>query len=453
MDWKKDYKVSDLFRRNDGQDGKDQPPAGPGGPAKSETSMWKKEIKFSGFFRRKRTENAPKEQLALPAPGDTLTEAPTAAGSQPAPSTPSDPPTEPGDSGSEHDAGTGAVVASAPTAEAPAEPAGEPEHAQVDQTAQAEEVADAVAAAAAAAAVAAAAAEEPVASGEAAAEVSTDASAETPSEPQAAPVAAETGKKERRFGRKQPKSPESGPARREHQPGPSAGHASGRRPARGGQLPQVPLMKALNLLPQDIKLPKTTLRPKVAQFAVLGVAALVAAGMAFFWWSENQRLEERRSTLEDKQAELALLQAEAEAPTDDDGTALAGEALSRATALSGAIDARVGWDRLLRELSLTLPDNVWFESMVTNNPNPAPQPGVEESVTAPAPLPVGPSTLTITGYAMTEDDVAQLLARLGVVPEFSGVQLEVATEDPDLTENVFSFTVIATMKPLPGGTP
>jgi Tfp pilus assembly protein PilN len=212
-------------------------------------------------------------------------------------------------------------------------------------------------------------------------------------------------------------------------------------------------MKALNLLPQDIKLPKTTLRPKVAQFAVLGVAVLVAAGMAFFWWSENQKVEDRRGILENKEAEIAALQAEVEAPAADDGTALAGEALSRATALSGAIDTRVGWDRLLRELSLTLPDNVWFQGMVTNNPNPAPQPGVEESATAPAPVAIGPSTLTITGYAMTQDDVAQLLARLGVVPEFSAVQLESAVTESLAEQNVITFSVIATMKPPSGGTP
>jgi Tfp pilus assembly protein PilN len=211
-------------------------------------------------------------------------------------------------------------------------------------------------------------------------------------------------------------------------------------------------MKALNLLPQDIKLPKTTLRPKVAQFAVAGVAVLVAAGMAFFWWSENQQLEERRSALEDKQAEVAALQAEVEAPVADDGTALAGEALSRATALSGAIDARVGWDRLLRELSLTLPDNVWFQSMASSGATPS-QPVTEDSVTAPAPIPIGPSTLTITGFAMTQDDVAQLLARLGVVPEFSAVQLESAVSEPIAEQDVVTFTVIATMKPPPGGTP
>jgi Tfp pilus assembly protein PilN len=212
-------------------------------------------------------------------------------------------------------------------------------------------------------------------------------------------------------------------------------------------------MKSLNLLPQDIKLPKTTLRPKVAQFAVAGVAVLVAAGMAFFWWSENQQLEERRSALEDKQAEVAALQAEVEAPVADDGTALAGEALSRATALSGAIDARGGWDRLLRELSLTLPDNVWFQSMASSGATPPSQLVTEDSVTAPAPLPVGPSTLTITGFAMTQDDVAQLLARLGVVPEFSAVQLESAISEPIAEQDVVKFTVIATMKPSPGGTP
>jgi hypothetical protein len=91
--------------------------------------------------------------------------------------------------------------------------------------------------------------------------------------------------------------------------------------------------------------------------------------------------------------------------------------------------------------------------MATNNPNPAPQPGAEESVTAPGPVPIGPSTLTITGFAMTQDDVAQLLARLGVVPEFSSVQLESSVSEPIAEQEALKFTVIATMKPPPGGTP
>jgi Tfp pilus assembly protein PilN len=432
MDWKKDYKVSDLFKRTEG---KDAPPA-PGEAARPEGSVWKKELKFSTLFRRKRS-TPPKQPLALPAPGDTLAEAPTPAAAPPVV------PVAP-----EPQAVVGEPEVSAPSSPAEDAPSGEamPADAPVDEPADVPapqqpepDAADLAAAAAVAATFAS--------QGGDAADPAPEQAEPTPAEPElpspedvpAAPAAAEGGKK-KRFGR-------------ERKPGPTAGNVSSRKPTRAGQLPQVPLMKALNLLPQDIKLPKTTLRPKVAQIAVAGVAALVAGGMFFFWWSENQRLDDRRAMLDDKKAEVAALQTNVEAPAAQDGTALAGEALSRATALSGAIDTRVGWDRMLRELSLTLPDNVWFASMTTASTAAVPAVATDESG-APVPtVPTGPTSLTINGFAMTEDDVAQLISRLGVIPEFSSIQLQVAAEEPDLTQSVFSFTVVANLKPLPGGTP
>ena len=442
MDWKKDYRVSDLFRRNEGKDA----PAAPGNVSRPDGSVWKKELKFSTLFRRKRS-SPPKQPLALPAPGDTLSEAPTPA--EAAPVIPVVP---------EPQAVVGEPAAPAPTPAAEAASGGNvvPADAPVDEAVDGPEpqqpepeAAGLAAAAAVAAAAAAQRGEAPAPAPEQAQPAPGEPEPSSTEDVPAAPAAAAGGKK-KRFGRNRDEAGASGP---ERQPGPTAGNVSSRKPARAGQLPQVPLMKALNLLPQDIKLPKTTLRPKVAQIAVAGVAVLVAGGMAFFWWSENQRLDDRSAMLEDKKAEVAALQADVEAPAAQDGTALAGEALSRATALSGAIDTRVGWDRMLRELSLTLPDNVWFASMTTTTAAGVPAVATDESG-APVPvIPTGPSSLTINGFAMTEDDVAQLIARLGVIPEFSSIQLQVAAEEPDLTQSVFSFTVVANLKPLPGGTP
>jgi Tfp pilus assembly protein PilN len=208
-------------------------------------------------------------------------------------------------------------------------------------------------------------------------------------------------------------------------------------------------MKALNLLPQDIKLPKTTVRPWVAYAAVGAVALLVGGGMGFLYLNETQHIADRESTLEDMEAQLAALEAEAaQAQADSaDGSALAGEALTRATALSFALDGRRGWDRLLRELSLTLPDNVWFSSMVSAMSTPAPvlptAPAVATTPVAPAPV---TSSMTITGYALTQEDVAQLLARLEVVPEFSSIQLESATQTEIGEQSVIEFSVIGALK-------
>ena len=54
--------------------------------------------------------------------------------------------------------------------------------------------------------------------------------------------------------------------------------------------------------------------------------------------------------------------------------------------------------------------------------------------------------MTITGYALTQEDVAQLLARLEVVPEFSSIQLESATQTEIGEQSVIEFSVIGALK-------
>jgi Tfp pilus assembly protein PilN len=460
MDWKKEYKVSDLFKKDDADKGSaEQPPQRPAQPApvdenvwkkevklgsifrrgdasegattgrpsepQSEQSMWKKEIKLSSLFRR-RKEQPPKRQLALPAPGDTLPEAPTGpVASHPYPTqaapAPPEPPGEPAE-----------PAPAAPTVEVPAAAAAAGEQAAGDPTPTAPVPAPDPADVAEPASEPA-----PVPQPEPAAEPQAGATAPAPKQP--------FWKKD--AGRKE--STRSGPERREKQEQPKAGRPAERKPKGAGQLPQVPLMKALNLLPQDIKLPKTTVRPWVAYAAVGAAALLVAGGMGFLYMNEREHLADRESTLEDMDAQLATLEARAAQAQSEstNGSALVGEEQTRATALAFALDGRRGWDRLLRQLSLTLPENVSFKSMASASSVPQPVLPVEAGAT---PTPVAPtpasSTLTITGYALSQGDVAQLLARLEVVPEFESIRLESATRTQVESQYVIEFSVIGQLK-------
>ena len=62
--------------------------------------------------------------------------------------------------------------------------------------------------------------------------------------------------------------------------------------------------------------------------------------------------------------------------------ALAADKQARVTALSAALTRRVAWDRVFRELSLVLPDDVWLVTVSAKAPVP--------SSTAVAPAPAGP---------------------------------------------------------------
>ena len=91
--------------------------------------------------------------------------------------------------------------------------------------------------------------------------------------------------------------------------------------------------------------------------------------------------------------------------------------------LGTALGNRIAWDRVLREVSLVLPEDVWLETMSTNGPDPA---------AAATPPPPGQAlspggAFSITGYTYSHDGVARLLARLSVIPHLEDVKLGSST--------------------------
>ena len=141
-------------------------------------------------------------------------------------------------------------------------------------------------------------------------------------------------------------------------------------------------MRAINLLPRD---DARRGRPQKTQWIVLVpvvLAVLLAAVLSAMFLSAS-------GTVKDKQAELATLQDELHAiPTPDASrvktqTALAADKQARVTALSGALSRRVAWDRVFRELSLVLPNDVWLATISAKAPVPS------STAAAPAPVAAG----------------------------------------------------------------
>ena len=431
--WKKDVNLSSLFKRPKAE----KQPSDVTAPGKSEEggSVWKKELKLPSLFKRRKPAQQPKPQLALPAAGDATPDSPLPAPPAAAAASAVDPgnpdagaamgaPGElPADGADTDAAASDPVVADAmPGAVPPEDAAGDPGASQ--PTADAASVAAAAAGVAAAAAVQGSAGPAP----EAGATLANGAPAE--------PVVDEAPQAAQRKGGVFKK--DKGPERGENRGGPGA------KPPRG-KLPEVPLMRSLNLLPQDIKLAKRTVRPGFVHAAIAVVALLVAGGMGFLYHAQTQQVDERKSTIEDLQAQIAAIKATAE-PDEGNGTVqLAGEALSRATALSAALEERLTWDRLLRELSLTLPEGVWFESMATAGAGLTPAPPTTDG--APPPTFGGSATsVAITGYSMDQEGIAQLLSRLETIPEFSAIQLQSATRVDVGDLPVIQFNVVGSLK-------
>lgn len=204
-------------------------------------------------------------------------------------------------------------------------------------------------------------------------------------------------------------------------------------------------MRAINLLPRD-----DARRQQKTQWIVLVpvvLAVLLAAGLSYGFLSASGKVK-------DKQAELASLQDVLQAiPTPDASkvqsqNALAADKQARVTALSAALSRRVAWDRVFRELSLVLPDDVWLATLSAKAPVPS------STATPPAPAAPGSSVaatqFTLDGYTYSHAAVARLLTRLAIVPDLVNVQLQQSTRTKLGAANAVHFTIAADVR-RPGG--
>jgi len=123
---------------------------------------------------------------------------------------------------------------------------------------------------------------------------------------------------------------------------------------------------------------------------------------------------------------------------------LAGEQSARVAALSSALASRVSWDRVFREFSLVLPDDVWLTQLSAKSPiSPATNAASNGGSTA-------PSEFLISGRTYSHDGVARLLSRLQVVPDLTNVQLVSSTLSKLGNLDVVEFSIAADIKSAPG---
>src|SRR5205085_3886634 len=104
-----------------------------------------------------------------------------------------------------------------------------------------------------------------------------------------------------------------------------------------------------------------------------------------------------------EQRKLDAIQARADAlPETPAGpsageTQLAGEHSARVSALVSAMASRVAWDRIFREFSLVLPDDVWLTTLTAHSP-------ASSATSTGGAL---PTQFAITGRTYSHDGVAR----------------------------------------------
>jgi Tfp pilus assembly protein PilN len=220
---------------------------------------------------------------------------------------------------------------------------------------------------------------------------------------------------------KEPK-PKKEKRRKEKPPKADKGQKTGATFAHEAPPPaEIPLMRAFNLLPkEEARLEKERSNPLPAVLVALA-GVLVFAALAAFYLMAGADVTKKQGQVEDLRAELAPYEAAKNQPSvKDKSAALATERLARTSALGSALTGRLAWDRVLRELALVIPDDVSLDSIQATAP--------ATSVVA---APTDGSTVqnfTLTGTTKSQSSVAELLARLAVIPELDSVQLETAEQ-------------------------
>lgn len=207
----------------------------------------------------------------------------------------------------------------------------------------------------------------------------------------------------------------------------------------GPALATTPLMRAFDLLPKDEARERRGGRVPLPQVGVALLALVVIAGLTAAYTLMGAGVTEKRNRVDDLRAQIA---AQPKPTQPDPGTAeqpaLDGESQARTAALASALSTRVAWDRVLREFSLVLPADVWLTSLAAGVP-------ADDAAATAGSSPA--SSVTINGFAKSQEAVALLLSRLELIPEFSSVQLQSSTRSGEGSELAYLFALVATIGP------
>jgi Tfp pilus assembly protein PilN len=205
-------------------------------------------------------------------------------------------------------------------------------------------------------------------------------------------------------------------------------------------------VRAVNLLPKD-DAQRGRRQQNLPALISTGLIVLVTGLVGVLYFSAKSASTTKELELQDAKAELALLPTPSELASQTAGQRkLASERQARIAALSAALGHRVAWDRVLREVSLVLPDDVWLTQLAAFSPKPPT--GSATATTAPGAVPQG---FTMAGYTYSHDAVARLLTRLSVVPGLQNVWLERSLRTKLVGRYVITFTIRADVR-APGAT-
>jgi Tfp pilus assembly protein PilN len=196
-------------------------------------------------------------------------------------------------------------------------------------------------------------------------------------------------------------------------------------------------VRAVNLLPRDAPVKSFAANRGVA-FGAAGGAALVTAVLVTMTMGAGGSVTEKQSELDLLRVQIAAIPKPVVQDRSDDEQ-LAVEKGARVGALSSALGGRIAWDRVLRQVSLVLPEDVWLTNLSATAP---------VAVTDPAAAPTTTSApgFNLVGSTYSQDGVARFLSRLSVVPDLANVQLVSSQVAVVGQRDLVQFTIVADVR-------
>jgi len=207
-------------------------------------------------------------------------------------------------------------------------------------------------------------------------------------------------------------------------------------------------MRAVNLLPVERGDDASKSRMPGAKTIVAGGSGLLAATAAavgFAFVNARSDVSDKRATLTAVQEQVAAARAQ-QAST----AAAISDTQARLAAFTSASTARIEWDALLGQVSGILPSGSWLSTLRLEAPAPVvpTAAGTEAVSSTPTPAPVAeiPTAFTISGYALSQRVVAQVMQRLALAPMLSDVTLQRSQRSDVGGKKAFAFTLSANVR-------
>ena len=190
-------------------------------------------------------------------------------------------------------------------------------------------------------------------------------------------------------------------------------------------------MRAVNLLPRE-EAKRSFAAKRGVVFGGVAGTALATAVLASMTMSAGGTVSSKQGELDTLRAQIAAIPPVTVKDTSSED-ALAADKGARVGALSAALSGRVAWDRVLRQVSLVLPEDVWLTNLVAAAPDPsqAAVPG---------------SGFTLIGSTYSHAGVARFLSRLNVIPDLANVRLQSSQGQIVNKRELVQFTILADVR-------